>query len=153
MKLSFAVGGETVDGHHTGQAKYLSHVLHMLEQIGHAFFQSIQIFRAQLVFGRAAVVFERANGSHYHYRIGGESRHAALDVKELFRSQISAKARLGDSVISKLHGHSGGHNGVAAMGNVGKGPAVDEGRGAFQRLNQVGFESILQQSSHSAFCL
>ena len=34
------------------------------------------------------------------------------------------------------------------MRDVGERPAVDEGRGVFQRLYQVGFDGILEQCSH-----
>ena len=39
------------------------------------------------------------------------------------------------------------------MGDVGEGAAVDERGGMLQRLNQVGLQSVLQQSGHSALCV
>ena len=34
------------------------------------------------------------------------------------------------------------------MGDVGKGPAMDQGGGVFQRLHQVGLDGVFQQGGH-----
>ena len=81
---------------------------------------------------------------------GFETGHAALDVQELLRAQVRAEARLGDDIVAQLQGHAGGRDGVAAVGDVGEGAAVDKGGGALQRLHQVGLEGVLQQGGHGA---
>ena len=39
------------------------------------------------------------------------------------------------------------------MGDVSEGPAMDKGRRAFQGLNQVRVDGILEQGGHGAFSL
>ena len=82
--------------------------------------------------------------------VGLQTRHTALDVQELLRAQVGAEAGLGDGVIAQLQGHLGGGHGVAAVGDVGEGAAVDERGGVLQRLHQVGLQSVLQQGGHGA---
>ena len=36
------------------------------------------------------------------------------------------------------------------MGDVGKGAAVDQGRGVLQRLHQIGLDGVLEQRRHGA---
>ena len=80
-------------------------------------------------------------------------RHAALDVQEFLRAQIRTETGLGNGVVSQLQRSLGGHDGVAPVGDVGKGTAVDEGGGPFQGLDQVGLEGIHQQGGHRALGL
>src|SRR5699024_265590 len=42
----------------------------------------------------------------------------------------------------------GGHDAVAAVGDVGKGAAVDDGGVVLQGLDQVGVDGVLQQGGH-----
>ena len=153
LQLRGGVGGEGVDGHHTGQAVDLGDVLHMLEQVGQAPFQGGQVLLVQVGLGHAAVVFQRPDGGDNHHGAGGQARQAAFDVQKLLRPQIRAEARLGDGVIRQPQGHLRGHDGIAPVGDVGEGPAVDEGRGALQGLDQVGLQSVLQQGRHGALGL
>ena len=44
----------------------------------------------------------------------------------------------------------GGDERVAAVGDVGERPAVDEGRSAAQRLHQVGVDGLLEEQRHGA---
>ena len=150
LQLRLGVGGETVNGHHTGQAVDLGDICHVLEQVGKAGLQGGQVFTPQLGFGAAPVVLEGADSSHHHHRIGVEPGQTALNIQELFRAQIGAEAGLSDHIVAHLEGHPGGHDGVAAVGNVGKGAAVDEGGGALQCLHQVGLDGVLEQGGHSS---
>ena len=120
----------------------------MLEQVGKPLLQGLQVLGVQLGFGNAAVVFQRPDRGDHHHGGGLEARQAALDVQEFLRSQVRAEARLRDGVVRQLHGKAGGHDGVAAMGDVGEGPAVDKGGGALQGLDQVGLECVLEQGGH-----
>ena len=125
----------------------------MLEQVGQAPLQRLQIFRAQIRLGHAAVVLQGLDCSHDHHGVGGHTCSPALDVKELFRTQIRAEARLGDHVVRQLEGSVGGGDGVAAVGNIGEGAAVDEGRSILQCLHQVGLDGVLQEGGHGALGL
>ena len=120
----------------------------MLEQVGQAPLQGLQVFRPQLRLGHAAVVFQGLHRGHDHHRAGVQSGGAALDVQELLRPQIRAEARLGDHVVRQLQGGVGGGHGVTAVGDVGEGPAVDQGGGVLQGLHQVGLDGVLQQGGH-----
>ena len=75
---------------------------------------------------------------------------AALDVEELFRAEVCAEARLGDDVIGKLQRRLRGDDRIAAVGNIGERPAVDERGRAFERLHEVGFQGVFQKRRHGA---
>ena len=125
----------------------------MPQQIGQPLFQSFRIFLPQTALFRAAVMLKGPDRGHDHHGIGGETRLPALDVQELFRTQIRAKARLRHHIIPQLKCQPGGHDAVAAVGNIGKRPAVDEGGGMLQRLYQIGLDGVFQQGSHGSLSL
>jgi hypothetical protein len=103
--------------------------------------------------GNAAVVLKRAGGGDNHDGAGTNARHAAFDVEELLGTQVGAKAGLGNGDIAKAHSHARGHDGVAAVGNVGEGTAVDKRGCALERLHQVGLERVLKQRGHGTLGL
>ncbi len=150
LQFGLGVGGEAVDGHHAGQLVNLGDVLNMLQQVGQTFFQSLQVLLAGLGLGHAAVVLQGSCGSNQNHAGGLQTSHTALDVQELLSAQVSAEASLGDGVVAQLQSDLGSGNGVTAVGNVGKGTAVNESGGVLQGLNQVGLQSVLQQSGHGA---
>ena len=121
----------------------------MPQQIGQALFQRLQILLVQIRFGHTAVVLQGADRCHDHHRGGPQSGHPALDVHKFLSPQVRGEARLGHGVVRQLQSHAGGCDGVAPVGDVGEGPAVDEGGGAVQRLDQIGLDGILQQGGHS----
>ena len=120
----------------------------MVQQVGQTLFQGGQILPVQFRLGHAAVVFQRPHRGHDHHGGGPQTGQAALDVEKLLRPQVGGKARLGNGIVPQLQGHAGGGDAVAPVGDVGKGPAVDQGRGVLQRLHQVGLQRILQQGRH-----
>jgi len=77
---------------------------------------------------------------------------AALDIQELLRAQICAKARLGHNVVSQLQAQLGGNGTVAAVGNVGERPAVDDGGVMLQCLNKVRINGVFQKGGHRTRC-
>ena len=74
-------------------------------------------------------------------------------IKMCIRDRVCAEASLRDGVVRQPHGDLGGSDGVAAVCDVGEGTAMYESGGMFQRLNQVGLQSVLQEGSHSALGL
>ena len=148
LQFGLGVGGEAVDGHHTGQAVHLGNILHMAQKIRQAALQGSEVLLVQLRLGRTPVVLQGPDRGHQHHRVGGEAGHAAFDVQELLCAQVGAEAGLSDGVVPKLQGHPGGHHRVAAVGDIGKGAAVDEGGSALQGLDQVGLQGVLQQGGH-----
>ena len=78
---------------------------------------------------------------------GRDTRIAALDVQELLCAQICAEAGLGDDVVGQREAELGGHDAVAAVGDVGEGTAVNEGGGALQSLDQVGLQASFNRAA------
>ena len=79
----------------------------MLEQIGQALFQRVQIFRVQLRLGCAAVVLQGPDGGHNHHGAGLQACQTALDVQELLRAQVCAEAGLGHGIVAQTAEPSG----------------------------------------------
>ena len=125
----------------------------MLQQVRQTLLKGVEVFVVQLGLRHTAVVLERTDGGHDYDSARLEVRHAALDVQELLRAQVGGEARLGDDVVRALERHARGGYAVAAVGDVGKRAAVDEGRCALKRLHQVRLERVLQERRHSALGL
>ena len=115
--------------------------------------QRLEVLVVEIGLRHAAVVLQRAHRGHDDHRVGIEARKAALDVEELLRAQVGAEAGLRHAVVAQRHGHARGHDGVAAVRDVGEGAAVHERRRAFQRLHEVRLEGVLQQRGHGALRL
>ena len=82
--------------------------IHMMEQIGQALFQRVQIFRVQLRLGCAAVVLQGPDGGHNHHGAGLQPCQTALDVQEFLRAKICAESGLGHGIVSQTQSHPGG---------------------------------------------
>jgi hypothetical protein len=78
---------------------------------------------------------------------GLQPRLAALDVEELLGAQVRAEAGLGHDILAQLQRRGGGDHAVAAMRDVGEGPAVDEGRVVLERLHEVGLHRVLESTA------
>ena len=153
VQLCLRIRGESVDSHHSRQSVDLGDVFHMAQQIGQAAFQRSEILTAQILLGSAAVVLQGADGGHDDAGICPQAGHAAFDVQKFLCPQIGAETGFRHGVITQGHGHARRHNGVAAVGNVGEGAAVDQGGRALQRLGKIRLERVLQQRRHSTGCL
>lgn len=94
---------------------------------------------------------EGPDGSDDNHGIGFDPGKAALDVHELFSAEVGTETGFGDGDVPHLHGQFGGDDGVAAVGDVGKGTAVNEGRRVFNRLDQIRFDGIFHEDGHGAF--
>ena len=99
------------------------------------------------------MIFEGADRRDDDNCAGVKVCQTALDVEELLGAEVSGKACLCDDVVAELEGHPGRCHGVAAVGDVGEGAAVDKGGCVLQGLNEVGLEGILEEGCHSAFRL
>ena len=125
----------------------------MLEQVGKALLQSLQVLLVQVSLGYAAVVLEAADRGNDDNRIGTKACHTALDIKELLRAEVSAEACLSNCVISKLEGHLGSGDRVAAMRDIRERTAVHDRGNVLQSLYQVGLKGILKECCHRALCV
>jgi hypothetical protein len=115
----------------------------MAQEVRDALLERVHVVLVDLILGYAAVVFQGSGRGDYDDGVRLELRDAALDIEEFFRAQISAEARLCDGVVAQLERQPRRYNGVAAVGDIGEGAAVDERGRALQRLHQIGLESVL----------
>ena len=153
VEFGLGVGRESVDRDDAGQTEDALDVLDMTEQVGHTGLEGLEILGVEIGLGHTAVVLEGAGGSDHHDGARANPGHAALDVEELLGSEVRAEACLGNGNIAEAHGHPRGHDGVAAMRDVGERTAVHERRRVFERLHEIGLERVLQQSRHGALGL
>ena len=125
-------------------------VLDMAAEIGATRHQRLDVLGAEIGFRDTAVHPQRPHGRHDDRRGRVKTRLAALDVEEFLRAEIGPEAGLGDHEIRELQRRARGDDGIAAMGDIGEGPAMDEGRRMFERLHQVRLHRILQENGHRA---
>ena len=83
---------------------------------------------------------------------GGDlaSRAAAEDRVTTIDTLIEPESRLGDADLAELLSQLGRDHGVAAVGDVGERPAVDEGRRALERLDEVRVDGVAEERRHRA---
>ena len=152
LQLFCGILSEDVDSNYAGNAEFLN-VFDMLLQIYQTFFNCLYVRSLQVGFRYAAVHLQRTYGSNNNGCVRFQAGITAFDIKEFFRTKVSAEACLGDSIISQLQAGLSCHNAVAAMGNISERTAVDDCRYVFQSLYQVRLNGILQQSCHCALSL
>ncbi len=98
--LGGSISRKFVNGNHAGKLVHLGDVFYMLQKVGKASLKSLKIFFVKLVLGHAPVVFQSAYRCHYHHGIGLKSGKTALNVQELFCSQIGPETGLSHAVIA-----------------------------------------------------
>ena len=147
VEFGLGVGRERVDGDDDRETVDVLDVIDVLEQVRKTGFQSFEVFVVQVGFRDTAVVLEGTDGSDDDDGGGSKACHAALDVEELLGTEVGTEAGFRNGVVTELEGHLGGGDGVAAVSDVRERAAVDEGRSAFEGLNEVRFQSIFQKSS------
>lgn len=125
----------------------------MLQQIGQTLLKRLQVLVVQIGLSHTTVILQSADSGNNNHGVGMEAAGAALDVQELFGTQIRSKASLSYRVLTQLESGLRGLDGVTAVCNVCKRTSVDEGGSPLQSLNQVGLNGILQNGSHGAFRL
>ena len=150
LDLGLRVAGKVIQAYHAGQAIDLSDVFDMASQVGHAFFQGRQVFPLELGARDAAMIFQRAHGRHQRHHGRLQAGHAGLDIDELLRAQVRAKARLGHDIIGQLQPGPGGGHAVAAVGDVGKGAAMNDGQIILQGLRQIRLDGVFQERGQRA---
>ena len=142
--LLVRIAGKAVEGQQDSLPEG-TQVAHMLVQIAEALFQSLQVRFLDAFEVHAAVHLQPLGRSHDNGQLGLQAALAALDVVELLRTQVGTEAGFRHHVVAEGHSHLRGQDGVASVGDVGKGTAVYEGRRTFCGLHQVGVDGILQQ--------
>lgn len=143
------VGVKLVEGH-DDRAVELGGGVEMSGEVFEAFFEGGGVGLGEGVKGGATVHFEGADGGHQDDGGGSESALTALDVDEFFTAEVEGKAAFGHDEVGVGEGHAGGNDGVAAVGNVGKGAAVEKGGHALDGLDEVGLDGVPQERHEGA---
>ncbi len=146
-QLFVAVGFKAVhcDDHRYAVAL---HIFDVRRQIRQPADERRGVRRLQIFFGDAAVILECADRNDQNDGIRLQAGQPALDIHEFLCAQIGAEAGLRDDIIRRFERQPGRTDGVAAVRNVGKRPAVDQAGRFFQRLHEVRLNRILQQHGH-----
>ena len=150
VDLGIGVGGEAVDGHDAVDAVYIADVLDVALEVDDALLERLEVLVGDRREVCAAMVLQGSNGGDDHGDGWPEAGLAALDVDELLRAEVGAEACLGDDVVGELEGSARGHDCVAAVGDIGEGPAVHEGGRVLEGLDKIGVECVLEQHRHGA---
>ena len=94
------------------------------------------------------MVLQGAHGSDDYGGIRLEPSLATFDVEELLAAELGAEARLRHDVVGELERHPRGEEGVAAVGDVGEGAAMDERRRVFDGLHKVRLNRVTKEDDH-----
>jgi hypothetical protein len=148
--LGLGVGLEVVDRHHHRQPEDLEQVVQVALDVGQAAAEGVEVLAAQVDQLHAAVELERAHRGHHHRAGRAQAGDAALDVDELLRTQVGAETGFGDDVVGQPQRRARGQHRVAAVRDVGEGPAVQQREVVLERLHEVGRQRVLQQHGHGA---
>ena len=138
-----------VDRDDDGHAE-LPHIGDVPAEIGAALLQRLDILRAEIFLLHPAIHLQRPDGRDDHRRSRLQPGLAALDVEEFLCPEIGAEARFRHHIVAELQRRLRRHHRIAAMGDIGEGAAMDEGRIVLQRLHEVRLHRILQQHRHRA---
>ena len=136
-----------IDCHDNGDAEQFQ-VFDMSSKVRAAILNSRDILGPQISLADAAVHLHRAYRGNQHNRLWRNTGLAALDVHELFGSEIGTKASFGHHIIGQFQCRFGGHHRIAAMRNIGKRPTMYKSRIIFKRLHNIRLHSLLQQNGH-----
>ncbi len=129
----------------------LVNVLIVLPEIRHAENSRPGIGQAQVPAVDARVVFQGAHRRYEHHYARLQVAVRGNDVEKLLRTQIEAEACLGNDIIGQAERQVGAHDAARPLGDVGEGPAMDDGWDILRCLDQIREESILQESRDGPF--
>src|SRR5699024_5782328 len=149
IDFRLGISGEAINGNNRLDTK-TAHDFDMSLHVHTAFAQCFDVLDLEIAECHSAMRLEGSHRRHDNGRIRLQTCLAALDVKEFFSAQIGAESGLGNPLVDKYQGSLRSHHRVAAMSNIGEGPAMDECRIVFQRLHQIGHERVLEQHGHGA---
>lgn len=99
----------------------------MADEVGCTGLDGFEVGLAQVGLCHAAVALEGTHGGHQHAGRGSDTGVAALDIQKLLCAQIGTETGLSDGIVGQRKAQLGSQHAVAAVGDVGKGTAVDDG--------------------------
>ena len=126
VEFGFGIRREGVDGHHAWKPEDIADVPDMLQQIGKTLLEGVEIFLVQVTLRHTAVILQRADRGDNDDGVRTETGHAAFDIEEFFRTKVGGEAGFRDHIIRQFQSCAGSGDRVAAVGNVGKGSAVNK---------------------------
>ncbi len=124
---------------------------HMTVEVPEAIGRTGHVWFLNLLVRHATMHLQRLQCDHQHRTVGLQSGLAAFDIVELLGTEVSTEAGLSDGVVAVAERHLRGHDGVAAMRDIGKRTAMNEGRRTLSGLHEVGLEGIHEQYGDGAF--
>ena len=139
--LLLRIGSEAVEGNDDRLPEALE-ILNMAVKVSQPVADALDILRLEILLIDTTVHLQPAKGSHEDGECRLEACRAALDIVELLCAEVCPEACLRDRVVGVRQCHAGGEDRVAAVGDIRKGTAVDEGRGMLGRLRQIGLDSV-----------
>ena len=93
---------------------------------------------------------QRLHGRDEHDDARLELADPADDVEELLEPHVGGEPALGDDVLAEPERDPVGDERAVAVREIREGPAVDEGRLAFQRLDEIRLQGLLEDHGHRA---
>jgi hypothetical protein len=96
----------------------------------------------------ARVRLQPAHGGDQHRGIGGDTRHAALDVEEPLGAHVGAETGLGEQEVARPDADRSATIDELPGGDVAERPGVHERRRVLERLHQVGLDRSAQDHRH-----
>jgi hypothetical protein len=122
----------------------------VLVHIGQSATHTFHVGHLYFLFVHASVHLQCLCSSHQNGEFWRDARLSALNVEELFSTQIGTETCLRDGIIAEGHGHFGSQHAVATMCNVGKRTAMDECGRVLDGLNHIGMDGIVQDGDDSS---
>ena len=98
----------------------------------------------------AAVHLQGSDRGDNNGRIRRKPRRAALDVEELLRAHVGPETRFRADDVAGGERQPVGDDRVVAVGDVRERAAMDEGRPALERLEEVRLDGVDEQDRHRA---
>ena len=148
MNLLFRICDESVQCNDNRNTVFLK-VLNMLLKVDNTFLQCFKIWYGCLCLRNATVVFQGTNCSNQDNSIRFQTSHTTFDIEEFLSTEISTKTGFCYNDICHLKCKLCCTHTIAAMSDIGKWSAVDDGRCMFQGLDQIRLQRILQECCHS----
>ncbi|KXU11743.1 hypothetical protein SMIDD22_01233 [Streptococcus mitis] len=113
----------------------------------------LNIFLCKSVFSHATIHLKSTKGCNNNYCIWRCWQVWCLNIKEFLSTKVCTKTSFSNCVISQVKGCCSCQDRVTSVSDIGKWTTMYKGRCTVNCLNQVRFNSILQNQSQGTFNL